>query len=222
MQIRVNPSGPFNPWPFFVTYRSAFVSGPSSRTIPEMSSDRKEHAARIVEEYRRFLSDAVARHCPRDLGIEMDDIVQDASLRLLRAIESEREIRDLASYIHRIAATTTIDAIRRARARREEQLRHEGADDDDDRGPHVLPTSPELSPERLAERSELARAIAAAVDALPENRRRAVGLHLEGFTTQEIGDLTGWTEPKARNLVYRGLEDVRETLTAGGISIGRE
>lgn len=187
-----------------------------------MATDRTEQAARVVEEYRRFLSDAVARLCPRDLGLELDDIVQEASLRLLRAIESEREIRDLASYIHRIAATTTIDAIRRVRSRREEQLRHEGSDDDDDRGPHVLPTSPELSPERLAERGELARSIAAAVDALPENRRRAVGLHLEGFTTQEIGEMTGWTEPKARNLVYRGLEDVREALAAGGITIGRE
>ena len=187
-----------------------------------MSPDRTEQAARIVEEYRRFLADSVARLCPRDLGLEFDDIVQEASLRLLRAIESEREIRDLASYVYRIAATTTIDAIRRARSRREEQLRHEGADDDDERGPHILPTSPELSPERVAERSELARAIAAAVDSLPENRRRAVGLHLEGFTTHEIGEMTGWTEPKARNLVYRGLEDVRATLAAGGISIGRE
>jgi RNA polymerase sigma factor (sigma-70 family) len=187
-----------------------------------MPPDRTAHAAPIVEEYRRFLAEAVARLCPRDLGIEIDDIVQEASLRLLRAIESEREIRDLASYVYRIAATTTIDAIRRARSRREEQLRHEGADDDDDRGPHILPTLPELSPERLAERSEVARAIAAAVDALPENRRRAVGLHLEGFTTQEIGEMTGWTEPKARNLVYRGLEDVRETLRAGGITSGRE
>jgi RNA polymerase sigma factor (sigma-70 family) len=211
-----------NPWPFFVSYRSAFAIRPSSRTIPAMSPDRNEQAARVVEEYRRFLSDAVARLCPRDLGLEFDDIVQEASLRLLRAIESEREIRDLASYVYRIAATTTIDAIRRARSRREEQLRHEGADDDDDRGPHVLPTAPGLSPERLAERNELARAIAAAVDALPENRRRAVGLHLEGFTTQEIGEMTGWTEPKARNLVYRGLEDVRATLTAGGITIGRQ
>lgn len=27
----------------------------------------------------------------------------------------------------------------------------------------------------------------------------------------------GWTEPKARNLIYRGLEDLRETLRAEGI-----
>jgi DNA-directed RNA polymerase specialized sigma24 family protein len=52
---------------------------------------------------------------------------------------------------------------------------------------------------------------------LPDNRRRAVGLHLEGLTSQEIADLLGWSEPKARNLVYRGLKDVREQLQAEGI-----
>jgi DNA-directed RNA polymerase specialized sigma24 family protein len=47
---------------------------------------------------------------------------------------------------------------------------------------------------------------------LPDRRRTAVGLHLEGLTTQEIADLLGWSEPKARNLVYRGLNDVRQSL----------
>ena len=53
-------------------------------------SFRTAHEARIVEEYRRFLGDAVAKLCPRDLGLQVDDIVQEASLRLLRAIETER------------------------------------------------------------------------------------------------------------------------------------
>ena len=42
------------------------------------------------------------------------------------------------------------------------------------------------------------------------NRRRAVGLHLRGFTSTEIAQLLGWTEPKARNLTHRGLKDLRE------------
>ena len=52
---------------------------------------------------------------------------------------------------------------------------------------------------------------------MPENRQRAVRLHLEGMTTTEIGSLMEWTEPKARNLVYRGLADLREALRAEGI-----
>ncbi len=180
-----------------------------------MASD--DRAETIVEEYRAFLRDAVARFCPRDMGLQFDDIVQDASVRLLRALRDEREIRDLASYAYRIAATTTIDAIRRARARREEQLRLEGDEEDDDRGPHAIPDAPERSPEREAERGELMRKIEAAISRLPENRGRAVRLHLEGMTSMEIASATGWTEPKARNLVYRGLADLREALRADGV-----
>lgn len=159
----------------------------------------------------------MARYCPRDMGLQFDDIVQEASIRLIRALRDEREIRDLASYAYRIAATTTIDAVRRARTRREEQLRVEGETDEDDRGPHVIADPPDRSPEREAERNELMRKIETALGRLAENRSRAVRLHLEGLTTAEIGGLLGWTEPKARNLVYRGLADLREALRAEGI-----
>jgi RNA polymerase sigma factor (sigma-70 family) len=178
-------------------------------------------AETLVEEYRAFLRDAVVRLCPRDMGLQFDDIVQDACVRLLKALRNEREIRDLASYAYRIAATTTIDAIRRARARREEQLRLEGEEDGEDRGSHAIPDAPERSPEREAERSELMRKIEAALARLPENRGRAVRLHLEGMTSAEIGELLEWTEPKARNLVYRGLADLREALRAEGIDYER-
>jgi DNA-directed RNA polymerase specialized sigma24 family protein len=52
---------------------------------------------------------------------------------------------------------------------------------------------------------------------LPENRRLAVGLHLRGMTTDEIADLMEWSEPKARNLVYRGLKDLRGELRDMGV-----
>jgi RNA polymerase sigma factor (sigma-70 family) len=184
--------------------------------MPGEPEDKNARVAAIVEEYRAFLREAVARLCPRDLGLQHDDIVQEACLRLMRAVERERDIRDLASYAYRIAATTTIDAIRRVRARREDQLRVEG-DADEDHGPHVVADSPERSPEREAERAELLGRIEAAMSRLIENRQRAVRLHLEGMTTAEIGSLMGWTEAKARNLVYRGLADLREALRAEGI-----
>ena len=54
---------------------------------------------------------------------------------------------------------------------------------------------------------------------LQENRRRAVGLHLQGMTTDEIARMAGWTEPKARNLVYRGLADLRVELRGMGVDV---
>ena len=81
-------------------------------------------------------------------------------------------------------------------------------------------TDPNRSPEALAEQSELIAKIEQALARLPENRRLAVGLYLKGMSTEEISDLMEWSEPKARNLAYRGLKDLRNELRAEGIEYG--
>lgn len=42
-------------------------------------------------------------------------------------------------------------------------------------------------------------------------------MYLAGYGREEIADLMGWTEAKTRNLLYRGLGDLRERLTQMGI-----
>jgi RNA polymerase sigma-70 factor (ECF subfamily) len=169
----------------------------------------------ILDEYGAFLRRTIAHFCPKDLGIHFSDIEQEARLRLWRALHSEREIRDPASYLYRIAMTATLDAVRRIKAKREEQLRL--AEDEDEGAPLALSSDPSRSPEVEAGRKQLAGKVRAALARLSDNRRRAVGLYLEGMTSQEIATLLGWSEPKARNLLYRGLSDLRARLRAEGI-----
>ena len=40
-------------------------------------------------------------------------------------------------------------------------------------------------------------------------QRETARLYLQGYGSAEIARLTGWTEPRARNLLYRGLADLR-------------
>jgi RNA polymerase sigma-70 factor (ECF subfamily) len=169
---------------------------------------------RLLERYASFLRGQIAGQCPRDLGIHVDDIEQEARLRLWRALEREKELKDPASYIYRIAVTATIDAVRSVLARREEQL-HEH--DDEDTPPLVLVADPIQAPDAVTERRELMSTIASAIATLGENRRRAVELHLQGLNITEIAELLEWTEPKVRSLVYRGLDDLREALRREGI-----
>jgi RNA polymerase sigma-70 factor (ECF subfamily) len=143
----------------------------------------------------------------------IDDIEQDARLRLWRAIESERDLSGLASYIYRIAETATIDAVRRAMARHELYQEEEQGES----GYGLLATDPSRAPDLEAERSILLGKVRAALARLPEKRRAAVELYLEGMTAQEVADLLRWTEPKARNLIYRGLEELRRRLRIEGI-----
>lgn len=186
----------------------------SAAEVPESEGSRFDA---FVREYGHLLRNAVARFCPSNLGLHTADIEQEAAIRVWQVIRSEREIENPASYYYRVAATAAIDAVRQVKRRREEQLRLE--DDADDGGATPLPPDLERSPETLFRRREIVEKVRAGLAKLPDNRRRAVGLYLQGMTTEEIGRLAGWTEAKARNLAYRGLADLRRELKAMGIDL---
>lgn len=171
----------------------------------------------IVEEYGRFLRQTIIHVCPKDLGLQYDEVEQEARMRLWHALEAEREIRNLTSYLYRIAVTATLDAVRRVKRKREEQIITSDNTEEEAIAPHSLMTDPTCAPDYQAEQRQIISKVREAMAGLPDNRRTAVGLHLEGLTTQEIADVLGWSEPKARNLVYRGLADVREHLKQAGI-----
>lgn len=164
----------------------------------------------VLDKYGRALKDAVARVCRGPLGLHRDEIEQEARIRLWRALARETVIADVRPYLHRIVATAAIDAMRHVRSRREIPLELPT-------GTEVQPSRHEpeargASPEGIAYGRELMRVARRVLASLPANRRRAVSLHLQGFTTEEIAQLMKWSEPKARNLVYRGLADLREKL----------
>jgi DNA-directed RNA polymerase specialized sigma24 family protein len=78
-------------------------------------------------------------------------------------------------------------------------------------------SAPTPDPYGVLEGSELASKVVQAIEAIPESRRPAVRMHLAGYPREEIASLMGWTEAKTRNLLYRGLADLRERLVQEGI-----
>lgn len=138
---------------------------------------------------------------------DLDELAQELRVRLWKALQSDERIRAVpASYVHRVARSAAVDLFRRRRARREEPL--------------------ELQPERAAVqppvadptgRRDLTRALESALESMLPARRAPVRMYLSGYTREEISTLLGWSEAKTRNLLYRGLDDLRERLTAMGI-----
>jgi RNA polymerase sigma-70 factor (ECF subfamily) len=171
----------------------------------------------VVEEFGVLLRRAIVRFCPRDKGLQFDDIEQEARMRLWRALQDEREVTNYASYLYRIAATATIDAMRRVQARHEEQLEILVEQRTDEGEMMLLPAPVKDSPERLAESREAVDRVMSAVAKLPDAQRRAVGMYLQGMTSQDVADLMEWSEPKSRNLIYRGLQELRKSLREEGI-----
>lgn len=59
--------------------------------------------------------------------------------------------------------------------------------------------------------------ISAGIDSLIESRRKVVKLFLLNLTIEEIAILFNWSRDKTRNLLYRGLSDLRKFLKEKGI-----
>jgi len=55
-------------------------------------------------------------------------------------------------------------------------------------------------------------------EALSTDRRIAVRFHLSGYDRNDIARSLVWSEARTRNLVYRGLDDLRQRLAAMGIT----
>jgi len=143
---------------------------------------------------------------------DVDELVQDVRIRLWRARGDSEQIRQVtSSYVYRTAVSAALDLLRRRRAHPAEPLEPAGQPGEADQA--AEPVGPA---EELAE-SELAEEIVRAVDTIAPARRPVVRMHLAGYSREDIAELLGWTEAKTRNLLYRGLADLRERLTARGI-----
>ena len=147
-------------------------------------------------------------------GSDVDELLQEIRIRLWRA-HRERETAGehiasiSASYLHRTALSAAIDMIRRRRARGGDRTMVIEEQEES------LPEAP--GPDRDLEHSELAAQVERAIDSLQPSRRPVVRMHLMGHSREEIARLLGWSEAKTRNLLYRGLADLRERLLAEGV-----
>lgn len=119
----------------------------------------------------------------------------------------EQTILHPASYVYRIAVRETVRALRRER--RDPVSDNEAAAHEEPAG------APD--PERAAAGREVARAVDRALARLHAERAAAVRAHVAGFSVEEIMQANGWTYQKARNLIARGVADLREALRAEGI-----
>jgi len=169
---------------------------------PALSSDLAPLRAQLLH--------AVQRVCPPWLAAQREDIVQAALLRVLKTLEGRESIAPLpSSYLWKAAYSATVDEIRRARRRPEvaldevpvvESLADGGTDPFEDQAVR-----------------ELGAAIRECLAGLGEPRRIVVGFHLMGHKVGEMVNLLGWDEKRLRNLLSRGLVDLRRCLAERGV-----
>jgi RNA polymerase sigma-70 factor (ECF subfamily) len=142
---------------------------------------------------------------------ELDELMQDVRLRLWRARGTSEQITGApASYVYRTAITAALDLIRARRGAREEPI-------DMTRASGEARLAAPGGPADGLEADELAAQVGRAVGEITPSRRPVLRMYLAGYDREEIAQLLGWSEAKTRNLLYRGLADLRALLAARGI-----
>lgn len=146
-------------------------------------------------------------------GLDLDEVFQAVRIRLWRALQTGERIAGVEpSYVKRAAVSAAIDLIRSRRADRDVTL--DGAPEDTP----VLAGPAAGDPDARLRQSELEGAVNRAIESLPASRQPVVRMYLAGYSSTDIAATFGWTEAKARNLLYRGLGDLRARLEREGLT----
>lgn len=166
--------------------------------------ENKEEAFRqILENYSLFLSAHITKYDLQKYGLDPDDIMQDIRIRIWKLIHDERVIFRHAAYIKKIVNSAVIDQFRKLR-REDGLFRHE-------KQKCVAELSPSYNRE-AARKKMFAETVGRAVERLIDTRRQVVKLYLLDFSIPEISSYLNWSTDKTRNLLYRGLSDLRKSL----------
>jgi RNA polymerase sigma factor (sigma-70 family) len=164
----------------------------------------------LVRQYGRLVLAAVGRVAGRGGAGLGEDIAQEVLLALWKQVEREQSIEHPASYVYKAAVRATVRIVRRERRRATEPLSENEAAES-------AAGSRADDPHAALEGRERSEQLEAGLGALAVDRARAVRAHLSGFDAREIMELYGWTYQKTRNLVARGMADLRSELRARGI-----
>jgi RNA polymerase sigma factor (sigma-70 family) len=156
----------------------------------------------LIKRYARLIKAVVARV----KGRVDEDVEQKVAIALWNRVKAEQTIEHPASYIYRCAVRETVRAMKQER----EDAPFEGAE-------QVAAGSP--TPHEEAAARELGALTARRLGELGDERRRAAQAHLAGFEVTEIMTMYGWSYQKARNLVARGIADLRARLRADGVDL---
>jgi RNA polymerase sigma factor (sigma-70 family) len=161
----------------------------------------------LVERFGRMV-----RRVGFDHGLteaDVDEVVQEVRIRIWRARPQEVEQLN-AAYVHRTAVTAALDIVRRRRSLNR-FVESESSED------LPAPSHAAGDAQKSLEAADLEIQVARAVDTLAASRRPVVRMYLQGYGREEIAQLFGWSEAKTRNLLYRGLADLRARLALAGV-----
>jgi RNA polymerase sigma-70 factor (ECF subfamily) len=152
----------------------------------------------------------------RVLGASEDsrDLCQEVFLKAYRALGTFKREARFSSWLYQIALNACRDRLRRRRGRVQVSLDEAG-----DALENAHPAAPTALD--LIEARDLARAVEAAMAALPHEQREVIALkEYQGLTFAEIAEALDVPVSTVKTRLYRGLGQLRQQLERQGVRGG--
>lgn len=190
------------------------ASAPSSSSDSDLqlvertvAGDQRAYELLVIK-YQRRIERLIARMV-RDPDL-VQDIAQETFLRAYRALHQFRGEAQFYTWLYRIAVNTANKAL--VDMRRDpvvlESALHISDDEDETFRPRHEPTTDE-TPETVLAAQEIAAAVNAAMEALPEDLRQAVTLReIEGLSYEEIAAAMNCPIGTVRSRIFRAREAI--------------
>jgi RNA polymerase sigma-70 factor (ECF subfamily) len=174
------------------------------------SRQKKEREfQKITEEFSSFIRSLVLRYNLNRLGIEPDDLIQEVRLKLWKIIDDEKNISSPASYIRKVVESAVIDQIRKIRKEEEVFI--------SEKQKLISEFEPRGSSYQ-DQAGSLKEYVLKAADRLLDSRKLVVKLYLLNMSLPEISAYLNYSPAKTRNLLYRGLADLKIILKEIGFN----
>lgn len=162
----------------------------------------------LLKDFSRFIRDGIMKYNLQKNGIDPEDIIQEVRIKLWKISFNGKIIHNYPSYINKIIRTSVIDYLRKLK--RDENI-------------YSIEKQKKISEQKCnyksekATRKELSYIVGNATNSLIANRKKVVKLFLLNMTIDEIATIFRWSKDKTRNLLYRGLADLKKKIKNKGI-----
>jgi RNA polymerase sigma-70 factor (ECF subfamily) len=162
----------------------------------------------LVIKYQRRIQRLIARMV-RDVDL-VEDIAQETFIRAYRALHQFRGDAQFYTWLYRIAVNTakkTLLEMKRDPTVSEAAMR--GSQDDDETSQPGWELISAETPETVLAAKDIANAVNAALDALPEDLRQALTLReLDGLSYEEISEVMNCPIGTVRSRIFRAREAI--------------
>jgi len=176
--------------------------------------DRDEKKIRefeaVLNKFSRFVKINIQKFNVQKKGIDPDDISQEVKIKIWKILEDEKKINNFTSYIRKVVDSSVIDKLRKLKREKAIYIheKHKWISEQKSNYLHEIYYDDSIK-----------EVVSNAVELLIESRRKAVKLFLLNMTIEEISVFLKWSKDKTRNLLYRGLSDLKNILKEKGIEL---